>query len=534
MAYQKPSVTVKQTQKSNSLVYPDPQFQSCVVGPGYYWQDPAREDDEINAVYSGQYESAQIIMSGGDFTDEHGDNIIDDTVIVDLVRTKKDAASDGTIGEVKHLVKNTDFTVSGDSITVNADIPEFDGTEDKANIRVGFASERSDIIDNFERINEAQQIRDWVGEPVSWNPLAFGAEIMLTSSGAATNIIGTNPSNGDHGNAISILEMKKDIYTIAPLTQVAAENEKYLSHVVEMSKPENKGERIVFTNRKVSSYLGDPEPHSVSDKDAAAQAIQDYSASRGERRFFAIHPDGAFVRERRHVSTLRQSFIQAIFGNNFTLLPRFISSRKIGNQSYKSFQEIDGTVVDNLINNGIDYITVYAPVPGYYFNPAVAGQVVRKEPEQPLTNSGISSISRVYRSNDYFSERQLNTIAEGGTWIMQELSPDAIVNRHQLSTDALSIEARELSITNSVDFVAKYVRDLLSPVIGKRVISDSFLQEVRASLNGAAETLVNNGRVRSLNIIDVYQDDLQPDTLRVTLSVEPFFPVNNIKIELIF
>ena len=528
MAYQKPSVTVKQTQKSNSLIFSDPQFESCVVGPGYYWQDPAREDEEVNAVYSGQYEGSVVVVSGGDFTDEHGTDIIEDTVIVDLVRTKKDAASEGTIGEVKHLVKGTDFTVTGDEITINGspDIPNFDGAEDKANIRVGFASIRSDIIDSFEKINEAQQIRDWVGEPVSWNPLAFGAEIMLTSSGASTNILGVDPSSRNHGNAVSILEMKKDIYTIAPLTQDAGENEKYLNHVVTMSEPENKGERIVFTNRKVPDY--------ALPKDEVAQEIQNYSASRGERRFFAIHPDGAFVRERRHVSTLRQSFIQAIFGTEFTLLPRFISSRRIGTKLYKSFQEIDEAVVDDFINNGIDYITVYSPVPGYYFNAAVAGQVVRKNPEQPLTNSGINSISKVYRSNDYFSERQLNIIAEGGTWIMQELSPDAIVNRHQLSTDALSIEARELSITNSVDFVAKFVRNLLSPVIGKRVISDTFIQEVRASLNGVAETLVNNGRVRSLNIIDVYQDDLQPDTLRVTLSIEPFFPVNNIKIELIF
>ena len=50
MAYQKPGVTVRQVQRTASFPLPDPTLQSCVIGEGYYWQDPSREDEEMNSV----------------------------------------------------------------------------------------------------------------------------------------------------------------------------------------------------------------------------------------------------------------------------------------------------------------------------------------------------------------------------------------------------------------------------------------------------------------------------------------------------
>lgn len=540
MAYQKPSVTVTQLQKTFSPNYPEPDFQSCVVGPGYYWQDPARDDSEISAVYDTPYDGAQLVIPISDFT-EHT-NVITGTVIVELVRTK---GSNGPIGEVIALEEG-DISLDGEyafddtteEITIAADIAPFDSVteDDVADVRVGFLSARDDMTNQFEKITEPQQIRDWVGEPVTFNPLAFGAELMLANSGAATHIIGTDATvdaqTQDHGNAVATLA-NKDIYSIAPLTQVEAENEKYLTHVVEMSQPENGKNRLVVTNRDVTSYSTAEFP-TVTEKDETAQVIQDYAATKQEKRFINVHPDGGFIEERRHVSTLRQSFIQAVFGDQFDLLPRFVSSRSVGSKKYKAFQEIDTAVIDNLLANDIRYITVYAPVPGYYFSTAVAGQISGKAPEAPLTNSGINGLSKVYRSNDYFSENQLDTIAEGGNWIIEELSANALINRHQLSTDTTSKETQEVSITTALDHVTFYYQDLFKGMIGRHNITPALLENMNAMANHAAEQLAEAGVIESINVIELYQDEAQPDTVKLNLSVEVLYPVNAIDITLTF
>lgn len=530
MAYSKPAATVRQVQRSASFPLPDPTLESCVVGPGYYWQDPSWGD---SSVYEAQYDGTELVVSGAYFSEHTA--FIGDTIIVDLIKT---SGANGTIGSVKHLIKDTDFTVSGENIIVNADLSGYDvDNSDKADVRVGFLAKRDDLTDTFQKITEEQEIRDFIGEPKPWNPLAFGASLALNNGGVSTNIIGTDPGvggdSGNFGNAITLLESKEKIYAIAPLTRQSAELAKFGTHVTAMSVPAQKKERIVFTTNRVD-YSGESTPATNTEKQTVAQAIQDYSSGINNKRFFAIHPDAGYVETLAHVSTLSQDFIQAVYGDQFSLLPKFTVNGTVGDTRYKAFQDITSGIVTKLKDNDVQYITVYYPVPGYFFAPAIAGQTVGKTPAAPLTNSSISGFSGLYKSNNHFNEDQLNTMAEGGTWVLEERGAGSIINRHQLSTKATSIETRELSITTQVDYTAKYLRDLVSPLIGKNVISNTFLSQLEAALVGAAAQLVDEGIVRSINILNVYQDEISPDTVKVDVEIEPLYPANYIKITLVF
>lgn len=109
-----------------------------------------------------------------------------------------------------------------------------------------------------------------------------------------------------------------------------------------------------------------------------------------------------------------------------------------------------------------------------------------------------------------------------------------MVTRHQLSTDVSSIQTRELSVTTQVDYAAKFLRQLVEPTIGVNVISDAFLGQLRTAFNAASTELVETGALRELNIINVYQDEANPDTVKADFSLLPLYPVNYIKITLTF
>jgi len=534
MAYTKPAATVRQVQKTASFPLPDPTLESCVVGPGYYWQDPERDDNENSSIYTTSYDGSELVVSGSAFS-SHTD-YIEDTVIVDLIRTE---GPNGTIGSVKHLVKDTDFTVSGENITITADISGFDvDNADKANVRVGFLAKRTDLNNNYQKVIEAQDIIDYVGQPVPWNPLAYGASLAMSNGGVSTNILGVDPGTGgdssSFSNAVTALENKEKVYAIAPLTRVGSEADKFATHCNAMSVPAEGKERIALVSKRVDYSPEETTPATNSEKQEVAQAIQNVSAASGEKRFFSIHPDAGYVETRAHVSTLSDSFIQAVFGSTFSLKPKFVTNVTAGSTKFRAFSEITSSAITTLKANDIDFVTVYYPVPGYYFGAALVGAVAGKRPEEPLTNSGINGFSMLYKSNDHFNKSQLNTIAEGGTWILEERGVGAIINRHQLSTNATTIQTRELSITTQIDYASKYIRDLVSPLIGKFVISDGFLKQLRAAIVSAGNELVDLGYVRAVDVLNVYQDEVQPDTIKVDLAITPLYPVNYIKITLEF
>ena len=106
--------------------------------------------------------------------------------------------------------------------------------------------------------------------------------------------------------------------------------------------------------------------------------------------------------------------------------------------------------------------------------------------------------------------------------------------RHQLSTDMSSVETRELNITKSVDYTAKFIRNSVSGFIGRSLITPAFLQVLGNIIAGLGSTLVKEGRLNGFKVTSVTQDVVSKDTVLVTIEIQPKYPVNYIKIQLIF
>jgi hypothetical protein len=109
-----------------------------------------------------------------------------------------------------------------------------------------------------------------------------------------------------------------------------------------------------------------------------------------------------------------------------------------------------------------------------------------------------------------------------------------VVTRHQVSTDVTTVAKRELSVTNSLDYTAKFMRKALKPYIGKYTINPNFTKLVNTVLVGIGLFLTRQGIINDLQVVSVVQDSISPDTLQVEVNVLVKYPVNYIKIKLIF
>ena len=173
-------------------------------------------------------------------------------------------------------------------------------------------------------------------------------------------------------------------------------------------------------------------------------------------------------------------------------------------------------------------------VAGYYMCAATAGMVGRQHPSQPFTNLPIIGFVRPKNSNKRFTEAQMNEAAGGGVWwVVQDVDGGVTTSRHQLSTNTLSLEVREMSITKALDFASKFLRNGLKGFIGKNNISDGFLDSLSMLLNGQVATLLEVRVARSLTINTLAQDEDFPDTIVVDLSFRPYYPCNAIRLTLV-
>jgi len=128
--------------------------------------------------------------------------------------------------------------------------------------------------------------------------------------------------------------------------------------------------------------------------------------------------------------------------------------------------------------------------PGYYLAAGVAGMMAGLPPHQGLTNRAIVGVTEVFHSTRYFSEEDLETISNSGFFVFaQEKSNTAPYCLHQLTTDTSALQAQELSIVRSVDFISKFLKDLVSPFIGPYNVTPKTLELIAEAVRSGIEQL---------------------------------------------
>jgi hypothetical protein len=174
-------------------------------------------------------------------------------------------------------------------------------------------------------------------------------------------------------------------------------------------------------------------------------------------------------------------------------------------------------------------------VSGVNLAAAWAAKVGFEKPEQAFTNLTLSGFSGLSNSNTLFSRSQLNSIAGGGTWITVQDKPNAALScRHQLSTKVDTIQNRELSITKTVDYVAKRMRDVLEPKTGSFRITQSYLDSLGVIVEGEIRNFTETGVLTAGKVNFVEVDSTNSDTINIQVIITVPFPANYIALTLQF
>jgi len=177
-------------------------------------------------------------------------------------------------------------------------------------------------------------------------------------------------------------------------------------------------------------------------------------------------------------------------------------------------------------------------VPGYFACSSIAGLVTGLPTQQGFTNLAISGFLGFAHSTRYFTEAELDNIADGGTMILAQDGPSQpLYIRHQLTTDRSAIKFQEFSITKNVDYIAKFLRTTFSKYIGQYNIVDTTMDALRATAGAAIKFLQDKtkvpkfgGVIRSGTLVSLAESTDQIDTVNAQFSFAIPVPLNNIDI----
>jgi hypothetical protein len=173
-------------------------------------------------------------------------------------------------------------------------------------------------------------------------------------------------------------------------------------------------------------------------------------------------------------------------------------------------------------------------VPGFFWAPAISGMIAGYNPSQPFTNIPMVGFTRPKNSSGKFTKAQMSVAAGGGVyWVIQSTPGGAVYSRHQLTTDLTSIETRELSIVKAVDFVARFLRANVDPLVGRFNITQGYLDTLTVVVEGALEYLRVGQVVAGAYLSNLVVDETNPDTILLDVVLDPLYPANYIRITLL-
>jgi hypothetical protein len=466
-------------------------------------------------------------------------------------------------------------TINGDTFNVLRGIPlnsenniysilKVESGSYAATILVTYIARRHDLTEIMTKVISITDVVTQLGLVVPENPLAFAASIALQNTNNIIYALGINEDSViDHQTAIAFLESEEQ-YCLVPLTQDDANIELYPAHVTIMSAEKEKRERICFLNRNLfiqrqvlplndqTNYSTDgaTDPTGLVFTDAVNGIFQTASVALGDDleildvggnvtatfRILSVNSETQITLLAAYTPSL-SNLKYRIKSHALTKLEQavYIRDYALSIKNRRAFliwpDQVDVTY-SNVFNGDGENVTQM--VPGYYLCAALGGMLVEQDPQQPFTNVPINGIAELYHSNRYFRPSILDVMAEGGVYIVVQEIPEALpYTRHQLSTDMLTVESRELSIVKDVDYIAKYFRNNLRPYIGRFNVTKEYLNQVRTVAQAILRDLLRNGQVLPGTTIQrLIQDPDRPDSVILDLKINVPYPANYIRVTL--
>jgi hypothetical protein len=183
---------------------------------------------------------------------------------------------------------------------------------------------------------------------------------------------------------------------------------------------------------------------------------------------------------------------------------------------------------------------VETEIPGFFGGAALVGFIAGLPSQQPFTNLTLTGFTGRVNGKDRFSDVQLDTIAGGGTLILeQDVEDTPLFIRHQLTTDLSTLFFQELSVTKNVDAITRFLRGIMEPYIGPWNVTEALIDHLKTVSTAGIEFLKNSKVDRAGavlidgTIVILEPDPLQGDTVNETIDITVPLPFNNLRITLL-
>lgn len=443
---------------------------------------------------------------------------------------------------------------------------EVNGFGNNLEVHIGYKAERTDLVGQILTINDTTDLENILGTADPYdNQLAFGVEIALSNSGGAPiYAITTDPDPLKtelvaHTEALELAEAQL-LYWLVPLTTTTAVQAAYKAHADAMSLPSSGNWRVALLNQAIPTVryiLGRPDgadvdgdgipdnmiPATLSGSSILLSTGDVGTVGTGDNLYITVSDgNGGFTTEAAiEVNSAAGNLIvlatlpTTAAGQVFIYVERTAEKQ----DQAQTIADQSATYSDKRIYNFPGNVRVNtaafanAVVPGYFLMCAVAGLGSGLPAQNGITNITVAGISGLEHGNFYFSENQLNLMAQFGTMLfVQESQSTTPYCRHGLSTDVSVLEYRELLKVKNWDYLSYYYKNILAPFIGTWNITPDTLNTIRQTIISASETLLGRKLPKvgppllSYSINRLIQDPNNADAIIVDIQIAIVSPNN--------
>lgn len=442
----------------------------------------------------------------------------------------------------------------------------------------------ADKCNEVGTINDFADIDDIPGQLDSDNPLKWGVFRALQNSNGTTvrYTAVCDPSDLESwGNVLERIDGSDVLYNLVPLTYNREVHNAYQTHVGSESSPEKGNWKAMFVNlrattaKKIVGLSGADaqilQPTST-DGELTLAVLGDNPEATGTQytKLRCSSRNGGFITYGVQPGDIvRYLFSVDAFGNeaytefvvdtvlsedSLLLLEGHSAAISIG-QKFEIWHTLEkDEIVADLVDQAQSFADrrVVATWPdaagtagvaqaGYFVNCALAGLVSAVPPHQALTHVAVEGFDDLAaRTKNFFSDTQLDTLAEGGVWIVTEDRDGTPMTRMGLTTDMTDLKTRTEMIRRNLDSMSYLFLRRLRPFIGRTNVTPTMLIKLRSEIDRLIRALKTAGYVPELGaqLIDgeiesLAVHPLAADRVEVTVNLVLPAPMNTVGLHLV-
>ena len=417
------------------------------------------------------------------------------------------------------------------------------------------------------RLTSTDDIESSLGKIDFDNDIAFGAYLEMLGGSEVYAAVAGGTSSSDYSLALKKLEREKRAYEIVPMTSDIVIGRLVQAHVNKMSQPAIKKFRRM--------YFGVKNPGEYKNADHYPKSSQ----SSDDELFCSISGNTLLLKTATSdfasaidLDIQEGDVIKLIDGNETTVtvvtvsdspanlitIDKSLNVASVQCVAYKPdtgkaqaqyVAQISSSFNDRRVAcvwcDGAETIIDgnYVTQKPWYIAAEMAGLRAANVPQQGLTRTDVSSVSRCIDMYTKYTDEELNIAAAAGTWIItQDNENTTPYIRHQLTTDMDNgIIRREDSMGVNMDYICFDVDDVVDPYIGKRNVNYSTLKEmqkrVRDVLTGLTYYDENTSSIGPQitelvdNSVKISLQDGSETRIKVSFKALIPDPINNVDIE---